>query len=91
MVLAALEPSVKNEIFNIGSGQALPLKQLVTLIFNNIHTHQKPQYGAIPDRTNERNFPLPDISKIKKRLDWKPAITLEEGIIKTINWYKQNK
>ena len=66
MVLAALEPSVKNEIFNIGSGQALPLKQLVTLIFNNIHTHQKPQYGAIPDRTNERNCPLPDINKIKK-------------------------
>ena len=91
MVLAALEPSVKNEIFNIGSGQAFPLKHFVTLIFNNIQTHQKPQYGAIADRINERNCPLPDINKIKKRLDWKPEITLEEGIIKTINWYKQNQ
>jgi nucleoside-diphosphate-sugar epimerase len=90
MILAALRPSFQNEIFNIGSGEVFPLKHFVKLIFENFQTNQKPQYGAIPNRGNERNYPLPDISKIKTMLGWKPAIQLEEGIIRTINWYKQN-
>jgi dTDP-glucose 4,6-dehydratase len=32
-----------------------------------------------------------DYSKIKKELGWKPKVTFEEGIEKTINWYKNNK
>lgn len=32
-----------------------------------------------------------DYSKIKKELGWKPKVIFEEGIEKTINWYKNNK
>jgi nucleoside-diphosphate-sugar epimerase len=91
MVMAALEPSVQNEIFNIGSGEAFPLKHFVTLIFKMLQTSQQPQFGAIPNRMNERNSPLPNISKIKTMFDWKPVIPLEDGILRTINWYKQNR
>lgn len=32
-----------------------------------------------------------DFSKIKKELGWKPRITFEEGLKKTIDWYKNNE
>ncbi|WP_242158083.1 dTDP-glucose 4,6-dehydratase [Aestuariivivens sediminis] len=32
-----------------------------------------------------------DASKIKNDLDWKPSVTFEEGLEKTIDWYLQNE
>ena len=32
-----------------------------------------------------------DSTKIRKELGWKPEVTFEEGIKKTIEWYKSNK
>ncbi|MGN7808449.1 dTDP-glucose 4,6-dehydratase [Flavobacterium johnsoniae] len=32
-----------------------------------------------------------DASKINKQLGWKPSVTFEEGLEKTINWYLNNK
>jgi len=32
----------------------------------------------------------PDISKAKKLLKWKPKVSLETGLKKTINWFKLN-
>lgn len=91
MILAALDPYIQNEIFNIGSGEVYPLSYFVSLIFNHMGVSQEPHFGAIPDRVNERHCPFPDISKIQSVLHWKPAITIEEGIIRTINWYKTYK
>jgi dTDP-glucose 4,6-dehydratase len=32
-----------------------------------------------------------DASKINKELGWKPSVTFEEGLEKTIDWYLANK
>ena len=32
-----------------------------------------------------------DASKIKKELGWKPSVTFEEGLEKTIDWYLENE
>jgi nucleoside-diphosphate-sugar epimerase len=34
---------------------------------------------------------LADSSLARKVLGWEPAVTLEQGLIKTIEWFKQNK
>ena len=31
-----------------------------------------------------------DCSKAKKLLGWEPSIDIDDGIVKTINWYKNN-
>ena len=31
-----------------------------------------------------------DCSNAKKKLKWKPSISLDKGIIKTLNWWKKN-
>ncbi|MET7016969.1 NAD-dependent epimerase/dehydratase family protein [Bacillus mycoides] len=89
-ILAIENTNVQNEIFNIGSGNIYPLKHYVELLFKHLNTHSKPNYGAISSRTNERWIPEANIQKIKNSLSWEPRINIEEGIIKTINWYKNN-
>jgi dTDP-glucose 4,6-dehydratase len=32
-----------------------------------------------------------DASKINKELGWKPSVTFEEGLEKTVNWYLDNE
>ncbi|MGU3371691.1 NAD-dependent epimerase/dehydratase family protein [Bacillus mycoides] len=89
-ILAIENTNVQNEIFNIGSGNIYPLKHYVELLFKHLNTHSRPNYGAISSRTNERWIPEANIQKIKNSLFWEPRINIEEGIIKTINWYKNN-
>jgi dTDP-glucose 4,6-dehydratase len=31
-----------------------------------------------------------DCSKIKKELNWNPQVNFEQGLLKTVNWYKEN-
>ena len=45
----------------------------------------------IKDRPgHDRRYAI-DASKINKELGWKPSVTFEEGLSKTIDWYLQNK
>ena len=32
-----------------------------------------------------------NIEKAKKLLDWEPSVSLEEGLDRTIEWYRQNR
>jgi nucleoside-diphosphate-sugar epimerase len=89
-ILAIENTNVQNEIFNIGSGNIYPLKHYVELLFKHLNTHSGPNYGAISSRTNERWVPEANIQKIKNSLSWEPRINIEEGIINTVTWYKNN-
>ncbi|MFJ8219150.1 NAD-dependent epimerase/dehydratase family protein [Bacillus cereus] len=89
-ILAVENTTVQNDIFNIGSGTIHPLKYYVELLFKHLNTNSRPNYGAISSRINERWIPEADVHKIKESLSWEPRINIEEGIIKTINWYKNN-
>lgn len=45
---------------------------------------------AVKDRAgHDRRYAI-DCSKIKKELGWKPSVTFEEGLWKTVNWYLRN-
>ncbi len=90
LLLAALKDDIKNEIFNIGSGTVQQLNYYVDMIFKNIKTDRKPNYGAVPYRKNDLWCPQPDVNKIKKILGWEPEISLEDGVNRTVQWFKAN-
>ena len=50
----------------------------------------KPIFGQIKMRKDESLNMFPDISKTKKLLQWRPKIKLDNGLKKTINFYKWN-
>lgn len=89
-LIAAEAQNVKNEIYNIGNGITKPLKYYVNLIKNEINSDAKINYSALVHRKNDLWNPLPNVDKIINTLGWQPEIPIEEGIKKTVNWYKEN-
>lgn len=89
-VMAARDPGSKNEIYNFGSGTIHQLKYYVDLVYRQMPGTSRPNYGAIPYRSAEVWKPHPDVGKIKARLGWTPRISVEDGLVRTIDWFAQN-
>jgi nucleoside-diphosphate-sugar epimerase len=70
--IAAYESSLRGEIFNVGSGTSLSVKELADLI--------SPDQVHIEARKGDAMATLADISKIGAQLGWSPKITFEQGL-----------
>ena len=80
----------KGQIINIGSGKPKKIKNIIEQI-KIITKGGHPEYGKIKFRKDEILKLYPSINKIKKILNWKPKTNLDEGLVKTINYYKKIK
>lgn len=91
-ISAAFNDKATGEIFNIGSGVGTKFKDMVQMIVK-IVGKGKIKFRPWPeDYFNvETGDYITNISKIKTLLGWTPNNSFEEGIIKTINFYKQYK
>lgn len=78
----ALSPKKTFEIFNIGRGKQISVKNLASLF--------KKSVAFLPPREYEEKFKEADISKIKKMLAWEPVVSIEEGIKRLLNFYTNN-
>ena len=76
--------------FNVGSGSTTSIQTLC----NKLMKLGKKTIPIIPEKTLLRKDDIPeirsDISKIKQ-LGWEPKISLDEGLKRTLNWYKTKK
>jgi UDP-glucose 4-epimerase len=66
-------------VFNVGTGIATSLNDLVLLLNKFLGKNIKPKYIEIPVK-NYIDTQLADISKIKSMLGFVPKYTLEDGI-----------
>jgi dTDP-glucose 4,6-dehydratase len=77
------------EVYNIGYGQ--PEKNL-DIVRNLLRILDKPEslIEYVTDRPgHDRRYAL-DTSKITKELGWSPAVGLQDGLAKTVEWYRAN-
>jgi len=64
--------------------------EIIKLILNMLKKDEN-LIAFVKDRPgHDRKYAI-DWSKIKKELDWHPQHTLEEWLLKTIEWYKKNQ
>lgn len=70
--------------YNISSGFTYKSKEIVELI--SILTNYKKEiiYDSSRDRLNFQNFFCGSSEKLQKKTNWKPTVSLEDGLIKTI-------
>jgi GDP-L-fucose synthase len=80
--------SLKNGFINVGTGKDVSIKKLAEIIKEIICYDGNIKWDpSKPDGTPRK---LLNISKFRK-LGWEHKISLEEGIKKTIDWYKDNE
>jgi len=84
LLLCAQNKEVKNETYNLCSGKAVSLKELVVTIKEQLKSNCKINFGALPYRENEVWNMLGDNSKIKKNLGFEIKYNLVDAIKKII-------
>ena len=78
-----------NKPINLGSGTGYSIKNLVNIIIGNLE--KKPEVVWDTNKPRGDRKRILDISRAKDLLGWEPQMTLEEGVRKTMDWYKINK
>ncbi len=87
-VLFALENTLPEHLYNVGSGTDLTIKDLALLIQKEVgHEGEIIWDASKPDGTPRK---LMDVSKMNAN-GWKAQIGLPEGIRSTIEWFQQNE
>jgi nucleoside-diphosphate-sugar epimerase len=86
-VRAATTPGIEGEIFNLGCGEEVSMRDLATRILDRMGNTVEAQFGALPERPTEIHRMYCDSSKAREVLGWKPTVSLDEGLDRTIAWY----
>ena len=84
------------ESYNVGTGENLKNIDLVKEIFKicknlKIEIGHKSKIMFVKDRPGHDFRYALNSRKINKKLKWKPKISLNDGLKKTVNWYFKNK
>jgi len=85
--LAMVEKNTKGEVINLGNPDERTIKEFAKMIKEMVGGDSKIIYEKLPkDDPVKRK---PDIEKARKLLGWSPKVELEEGLGKTIDYYRK--
>ncbi len=77
-------------IYHISNNQEISILHLVKKIFLKCNSNFTQKVLLGPERKGKDKLYSLDFSKIKKDLKWRPKVKIEDGIDKTIKWFKKN-
>jgi len=75
-----------NEPVNIGNPNEMSILELAKSIIELTSSKSSIEYKDLP--INDPKVRRPDIAKASSVLKWQPKVKLEEGLIKTVEWFK---
>ena len=88
-IMASTRKELGFEILNLGESQTVTLSHLIALLETAlgkkaIIDRQPPQPGDVP-------VTCADIGKARRRLGYNPAVKIEEGIPRFVEWFRQSR
>ena len=89
-IMTVLEKGKSGESYNISASNEIDNLEIVKKILEVLDKSEELiKFGQ--SRPGEDIRYSLDSTKIRRELDWKPKVTFEEGIKRTIEWYQTNK
>ena len=76
-----------NAVFNLGWGRGISVNEIYRILQKLIGFEHPPIYDEA--RAGEIQRVYLDATKAKSELGWEPKVTYEEGLQKTIDWFRQ--
>jgi UDP-glucose 4-epimerase len=73
---------------NIGTGVETSLNRLYDVVARAVGTSTRPEYA--PGKPGDVPRSCLDASLAKRVLGWEPWVTLEDGVARTVKWFRQN-
>jgi UDP-glucose 4-epimerase len=76
-------------IFNVASGHARPLRDMITRLRDGIDPASSIDFGAIPEPPSGA-YPLRAGIANLERVGWKPATAIDHAVSQTVAWYRDH-
>jgi nucleoside-diphosphate-sugar epimerase len=86
---AAIAPGIEGETLDIGSGELVTAREVVSRLRDLIGGDVEPLYGAIADRERER-IRGANPSRAAEAMGWRPRTSLDEGLRRTVGFYRSH-
>ncbi len=83
---AAAAPGVSGEVINVATGRRTSLNELLRVLQELIGTSVTPVYDSA--REGDVRDSQADISKAERLLGYRPLVSIEDGVRRTVDWYR---
>jgi UDP-glucuronate decarboxylase len=80
---------VKGEVVNVGASQELTIVDLANKIKEITQCSSSLEFHPLPKDDPKRR--CPDIRKVEALTGWKPNVSFEEGLKRTISWFSSKR
>ncbi len=88
--LSIMEKGRFGEIYHLSPDLGISVKNVVKIICNKMHVNFSAVTKSVCERLGQDAAYIIDSSKARKEFNWKPEITIEEGLNETIKWINCN-
>mmetsp|Transcript_27855 Transcript_27855/g.67153 ORF Transcript_27855/g.67153 Transcript_27855/m.67153 type:complete len:435 (+) Transcript_27855:358-1662(+) len=85
-VVRAIDRPYSYQVFNLGKGSGTSLKQFISIVEK--HVGQKAIIKVMPDQPGDVPYTCADVSKAYDLLGYAATVPFDEGIRRTVQWYK---
>jgi CDP-glucose 4,6-dehydratase len=76
------------EAFNAGGGKPVAVGTVVSMVCRLAGTDLEPDIRGTGNPSGEIDRQYVDTTKIRERCGWEPKVDLEDGLVRTIEWYR---
>lgn len=90
LVLAASVPGVEGDVFNLGAGREVAVREVVAAVLALLGDPVEARFGARPERPAEISRMVSDSGRARARLGWSPRVDLDDGLARTAAWYRDH-
>lgn len=87
---AATNPAAQG-VFNLGSGEAYTIRSIVERIRDLVDPSLPLGFGEVLYRPDQIMHLQADISRLQQATDWAPRVSLDEGLKRTVEWFRENR
>jgi nucleoside-diphosphate-sugar epimerase len=88
-VALATAPGIDGDLFNLGCGREVSMRDIASTILKLMGDPITAEFGALPERPIEIYRMHADVTKTRERVGWTSKISLEDGLERTIAWYRE--
>jgi nucleoside-diphosphate-sugar epimerase len=86
---AITAPGVGGKVYNIACGHGITLNELTRRLRDEVGAEVEIEYG--PERAGDVRDSMADISAARSDLGYEPLVTLDEGIQRTVGYYREQE
>jgi dolichol-phosphate mannosyltransferase len=78
----------RGSVYNVGTGQQTTIGEAVDVARRVMNIAEEPVWGSMDNRHWDTTVWIADSKKIRAELGWEPKHTFEQGLRRTVEWYR---